>query len=111
MNSPISIEPAHLATILSSRTSNTSLALNGIINKPILAKQIRKITQVPQGPVGEDDAKVEVVGGVGAVRGHAPVDDGRVGAARGVEQQPVLQGLSKSRISTHECCFFTRIWR
>ena len=51
------------------------------------------ITQLPQGPVGEDDAKVEVVGGVGAVRGHAPVDDGRVGAARGVEQQPVLQGL------------------
>ena len=53
----------------------------------------QKITQVPQRPVGEDDAKVEVVGGVGAVRGHAPVDDGRVGAARGVEQQPVLQGL------------------
>ena len=26
-NSPISIDPAHLATILSSRTSNTSLAL------------------------------------------------------------------------------------
>ena len=47
----------------------------------------------PQRPVGEDDAKVEVVGGVGAVRGHASVDDGRVGAARGVEQQPVLQGL------------------
>ena len=48
---------------------------------------------LPQRPVSEDNAEVEVVGGVGAVRGHAPVDDGRVGAARGVEQQPVLQGL------------------
>ena len=67
----------------------------------------QKITQVPQRPVGEDDAKVEVVGCVGAVRGHAPVDDGRVGAARGVEQQPVLQRLLKSRISTHEGYFFT----
>ena len=48
---------------------------------------------LPQRPVSEDNAEVEVVGGVGAVRGHAPVDDGRVGTARGVEQQPVLQGL------------------
>ena len=55
-------------------------------------KNITEVTS-PQRPVGEDDAEVEVVGGVGAVRGHAPVDDGRVGAARGVEQQPVLQGL------------------
>ena len=48
---------------------------------------------LPQRPVSEDNAEVEVVGGVGAVRGHAPVDDGRMGAAGGVEQQPVLQGL------------------
>ena len=44
-------------------------------------------------PVGEDDAEVEVVGGVGAVGGHAAVDDGRVGAAGGVEQQAILEGL------------------
>ena len=51
----------------------------------------------PQRPVGEDDAKVEVVRGVGAVCGHASVDDGRVGAAGGVEEKPVLQGLLQVR--------------